>query len=102
MTAAHQRPQDTDVGVAIRKSITRGVVSGTGLHEQLAVSVAEQIYRELSREFGGGRLWWPTLDDNTERDQVIRRRWRAGEKWRALIAEYGISRSRFYQIVNGE
>lgn len=93
--------RDTDVGMAIRKSITRSVVASTGLHEEIAVNVADRIFRELSAEFGGGRLWWPSLNELDERDREIRRRWRDGETWCVLCGAYGLSRSQLYRIVNG-
>lgn len=99
-TSASMMRADIDVGMSIRRSITRGVVAGTGLHEQIATLIAEEIYRALSREFGGGRVWWP-LDDYTERDQAIRQQWRDGVCWRDLCARHGLSRSQLYRIVNG-
>jgi Mor family transcriptional regulator len=82
------------VAVILRQTIARC------LHElptDEAKTVEDTLCREISREFGGTRIY-VAMTDRVDHDQV--RAMYNGWNVRGLMAHFRISRSRVYQILN--
>ncbi|MDK2124159.1 Mor transcription activator family protein [Parachitinimonas caeni] len=60
---------------------------------QLAAVVVEQMCRQM-----GGEAWYIPAPDRAPRDAAIRRDFN-GRNRDALCRQYGLSRSRFYEII---
>lgn len=51
-----------------------------------------QICRQAQEEFGGDRVYVPSLNNKTERDRAIVAAWRKGKKRLDIAKEHGVSR----------
>jgi Mor family transcriptional regulator len=84
----------------LHSEITAAVREEVGMNEAFASQIAGAIVRGLSRRLGAQRIYIPAPDRST-RDADIYDRF-IGSNARELCAEYGISRSRLYEVVNRE
>lgn len=84
----------------LRSRVTRIVRDATGLHERLALPVAESICGELAKEFRGGGLSVPS-PDKAARDAAVRRAF-TGSNHAQVCGQHGISRSTLYRIIRDE
>lgn len=81
----------------LRARIIRIVCRATGLHERLALPVAESICHELSRDMGGAEIYIPSTDRRV-RNAALRRDFR-GNNHDDIMRRYGISRATLYRIL---
>ncbi|WP_295406630.1 Mor transcription activator family protein [uncultured Thiocystis sp.] len=91
-------PKDFDTLVALHTQITRIVREATGLHEQLALPVAEAICAELQHAFGGAEIYIPA-PSRTERNQAILDDWHGGRPIPAICRKHGIARATVYRLL---
>jgi Mor family transcriptional regulator len=83
----------------LRARVVRIVREATGLHERLALPVAQSICEELARDSGGGELYVPA-PDRTARDAAIRRDFRV-DNHAEVMRRHGVSRATLYRVIGG-
>lgn len=73
------------------------------LAPQFEAAVREAADRHVRELFGGSRVYVPrrTVDGRAERNDQIRRDYRAGERIGFLARRYGLSETQVWRIVNG-
>lgn len=73
------------------------------LAPQFEAAVREAAERHVRELFGGSRVYVPrrTGDGRAERNDQIRRDYRAGERIGFLARRYGLSETQVWRIVNG-
>jgi Mor family transcriptional regulator len=89
-----QREDDAALLVSEFTEIVRAEI---GMREEFASQIAVALVRGLRRVHGPGRLYIPSID-KTERDAAIRAKF-VGTNAADVMREFGISRSRLYEIV---
>ena len=90
--------QADDAAVQLEHDFIAIVREEIGMHEALAAIVAQALVRGLRRRNGGQSIWIPA-PDKSQRDAAIRREFMGARNLKEIMAKYGISRSRVYQIV---
>ena len=96
-TQAQRTPaQREDDAMLLVSEFTEIVRAEIGMHEQFASQIATALVRGLRRVHGARRLYIPGID-KTERDAVIRAKF-MGSNAAEVMQEFGISRSRLYEI----
>ncbi len=78
----------------------RIVRQATGLHERVALPIAEIICDELAREMGAGGHEAPAMS-RAERNAAIRRAFR-GNNHREVMRRYKVGRTTLYRVVGGK
>ena len=102
-------PQPPDLSAVLaRVEHTDDVVDYTlrvvfALAPQFEAAVREAADRHVRELFGGSRVYVPrrTGDGRAERNDQIRRDYRAGERIGFLARRYGLSETQVWRIVNG-
>jgi len=89
-----------DLLAALRTDVVRIVRESTGLHERLAVPIAEDILTAMRRRWGGERLAVPA-ETAAERAASIRCLLAAGHQPDAVTQLLGVSRSTVYRAMRG-
>ena len=89
-----QREDDAALLVA---EFTEDLRQGCGVPEGDASRMAVELVKRFRLRHGARRIYVPAVD-KTERDQAIRRRF-TGSNAADVCREFGVSRSRLYQIV---
>lgn len=84
----------------LHSEISAIVREEVGMHDAFASHIAAAIVRGLRRRNGAQQLYIPA-PDKIERNAEIYNRF-VGSNARELMAEFGISKARLYQIVNEE
>jgi len=87
-----------DVLAALRTDVVRIVRESTGLHERLAVPIAEDILLAMRRRWGGERLAVPA-ETAAERALSIRCLIAAGYPPEAVAQLTGVSRATVYRAM---
>lgn len=89
--------QTIDHLAALRTNIVRIVRESTGLREQLALPVAEAIYRELQMTFGGSSLYIPA-PSRADLHQAILDDLRTGRPIPVICRSHGVARATVYRL----
>ena len=71
----------------------------TGLHERIALPIAESICGELAQEMDAAGHQEP-VTSRADRNAAIRREYR-GDNHREVMRRYSISRATLYRVVGG-
>lgn len=88
---------ERDTTARLRTEIVRAVREATGMHEQLAMPVADAILDRLRATWSGSRLYVPA-QDTVRRDRAVRAAF-DGANHRELCRRYHISRRTLYRIL---
>ena len=83
-----------------RTRITRIVREATGMHERLALPIAEAICCELQDRYGGAELYVPAKPRETLHGEILDA-WRSGATVADLCRRYPVSRRTIYRVVGG-
>ncbi len=89
--------QSEDLALQLEHEFIGIVRREIGMFEALAAPFAQALVRGLREEHGGRSLWIPA-PDKSQRDAAIRREFN-GTNIKEIMAKFGLSRSRVYQIV---
>ncbi|MFD2112032.1 Mor transcription activator family protein [Thiorhodococcus fuscus] len=82
----------------LRTIITRVVRESTGMHERLALPIAQAVTVELQRRYGGQPLDVPAPSKD-DRNQAIIDAWNLGTPVKDLGSKFGASRSTIYRVI---
>lgn len=88
--------QREDDAMLLESEFTEIVRAEIGMHEQFASQIARAIVRGLRRTHGARRIYIPGID-RVERDAAICAKFN-GTNAADVMREFGISRSRLYEI----
>ncbi len=88
---------DPDRHAGLRSRIMRIVRQATGLHEQMALPIAESICGELAQEMDTSGHQ-ESATSREARNAAIRREFR-GDNHREVMRRYRISQSTLYRVV---
>ena len=91
-------PQALDKLSSLRTTITRIVREATGLHELLALPVADAICGELQQTFGGAEIYIPA-PSRIDRNQAILDDWRRGLSPDTIRRRHGVARATVYRLI---
>jgi len=93
--------RDTDACVDLKNKIIRAVRTGTGMHEHLALPIADEILGLLQTEFGGSRVYIPSATKRmiNERNKRVMAAF-TGDNHDQVCRDNGITRSTLYRILN--
>jgi Mor family transcriptional regulator len=83
---------------ALRTRIVRIVRESTGLHEQIALPVADAIYLELQQHFGGSSVYVP-VPSRAARNRAILADWESGLSPDAIRRRHHVSRATVYRLL---
>jgi len=86
---------------ALRTDIVRAVREHTGLHERLAVPIAEDILAAVRQRFGGQRIYVPSAQTAQERAEAIRSLLDCGHDPQTVARLTGLSRATVYRAARG-
>jgi Mor family transcriptional regulator len=89
--------QREDDAMLLVSEFTEIVRTEIGMREEFASQIALALVRGLRRVHGARRLYIPSID-KTERDAAIRAKF-VGTNAADVMREFGVSRSRLYEIV---
>jgi len=91
----------TDQMSALRTAIVRIVHHGTGLHERLALPIAEAILGHLQQNHGGRPLYIPA-PGNAARDQAIRDAAAMGLTVSQIAEQHNVHRCTVYRVLKAQ
>lgn len=89
--------KETDRTEALRASLVRALVDGTGLSERLALPYANSVLAYLQREFPGERVYVPAPQRQYDILQITAALER-GESIARVCATHGVSRPTLYRL----
>lgn len=92
--------QSVDRMQELRTILTRVVRESTGMHEQLALPIADSICDELQRRYGG-RQWYIHAPCASDRHQQIRDAAALGTPVQAICQRFGVARATVYRALSG-
>lgn len=89
---------DADNEQMIKQAIVTVVHESTGLHEHIAMPIAERVFDQLADRFGQERVYF-TRSLRTRRERVLADF--DGTNFSAVCRKHGISRRTLYRYIGG-
>jgi hypothetical protein len=91
---------DADTLSGLRTLIVRQIREQLGLHERLALPLADAIVRSLQRSYGGQQIRIPT-QSRVDRYQAIRDAKALGASVDEICTDLAVGRATVYRALNG-
>ncbi len=89
--------RESDLTERLRREITRAIVDGTGMREQVALPMADAVLAWLQAEHPGQRVYIPAPKRRypiLEIEGALRK----GVSIKTVMAEYNLSRTTMYEL----